>query len=450
MVALLLAAACGEQVRQVAPPTDRFYFPTGIAVRTLANGKTAVLVASSNFDLNYDAINGGTLIAIDPDASGDTRLDPNAPLAVLGSARIGSMGGEVAVLDAESCPGWTPPAGVPAAQVLIPSRSLDALYQVTLDETTGAVTCGAGCELPLDVSLHSDGSALADPYGVTLACRQVDGTARFTAFVSYLRSASFDGFLTEVDLTAPAAQTRIALGTNYSFSSAYDDLTGRLFVTSGFVGAGSAPLRWVDLAGGYAVSSSSLYDVVRGSETRGIGLSNPRAGVDRRAYVALRIYDADTAASLGMRPSADVAGALAVIQLTEEPWGEPSARVARVIPLDRGATQVKVLPPRTGKGDLVAVTSPDDNSMTLYDDDSGNVARTFALDAGGNPELGKQPFGMAVEQRHGVTCAGSSAPLASCDRIYVGSFDRGFVSVVELDPDHPAGAAVVKRVGRER
>ncbi len=444
LLVLLLATACGEQVRALSAPLDAFYYPTGISLRKLPGGKTAVVVASSNFDLNYDQINGGTLIAIDPDASGDTRADPNAPLAVLGSTRIGSMGGEVVVVDADTCPGWTGPP-----EVLVASRSLNDLYQVQMDDA-GALTCGDGCVVPLDVSVHADGSALADSYGITLACRQVQGVQRLTGFISFLRSSAFDGYLEEVDLTNPSSQGRVALGSNYSFSSIYDDLTARLYVTSGFIGIGSAPLRWLDLAGGYAVFTSNLYDAVVGSETRGIGLSNPRAGMDRRAYVALRIYDADSAAAYGVQPTDDVSGGLAIIQLTEEPGGQPSAQLARVVPLDRGVTQVRVLPARAGKADLVAVTSPDDDSMVIYDDDTGSVARTFHLDANGYPELGHQPFGMAVEQRQNVPCAGSAAAVAACDRIYVGSFDRGYVSVVELDPDQPDGAAVVKRVGRER
>ncbi|BDG08044.1 YncE family protein [Anaeromyxobacter paludicola] len=450
MLGLLLAAGCGESVRAVAPPTSQFYFPTGLSLAKLSNGKTALLVVSSNFDLNYDLNEGGTLIAVDPDASGDTRADPNAALAILGSARIGSMGGEVVVADAQSCPGWTPPSGVPPAQVLVPSRNQNALYRVTLDEDTGALACGEGCKVALDVAPDANQIALADPYGVTLACRVVDGVTQQSAFVSFLRASAYDGYLTEVALESPTTQTRISLGTSFTFSSTYDAVMGRLYVTSGFAAVGDAPIRWVDLYSDDAVSAVNLYDLVRGAETRGIALSNPRAGASRLAYVALRLYDADTASSTGARPTDDVAGALAVVELTEQPYGDPSARVTRVVPLDRGSTQVKVLPARAGKGDLVAVTSPDDDSMTLYDDDTGTVVRTFALSSTGTPELGKQPFGMAVEQRPNVACAGGSAPVAACDRIYVGSFDRGYVSVVELDPDHPGAARVVKRIGRER
>jgi hypothetical protein len=35
-----------------------------------------------------------------------------------------------------------------------------------------------------------------------------------------------------------------------------------------------------------------------------------------------------------------------------------------------------------------------------------------------------------------------------CDRIYVGSFLDDVVNILELDPDEPQGATLVKRIGR--
>jgi hypothetical protein len=91
--------------------------------------------------------------------------------------------------------------------------------------------------------------------------------------------------------------------------------------------------------------------------------------------------------------------------------------------------------------DLVAVSCADDGTLYLYDDESGAVARVFALDpVTGKPELGKQPFGLAEEVR-------SDGKV----RLFVGSFDRSWVSVVRIDdPARPRNAWIELRLGRER
>jgi hypothetical protein len=53
------AAGCFTGADGLSPPTDRFYFPTGLAISE--SGK-ALYVANSDFDLRY---NGGTVLAID-------------------------------------------------------------------------------------------------------------------------------------------------------------------------------------------------------------------------------------------------------------------------------------------------------------------------------------------------------------------------------------------------
>jgi hypothetical protein len=312
----------------------------------------------------------------------------------------------------------------------------------------------------------------------------VSGAAlQASAFVTYLRTPNGDGRLTRVDLLGGAPPQLIDLGVSPSASSAYDGANTRLYVTSRFQTVGVAPLRWLELAApGLGVSSVDLGVPVRGLEMRQLALSSDKpltssVGNTRRGYLAMRLYDEDLAITLGARPPADLAGALAVLDLADEPSGFPSLAIVNTVAVGRGANEVRVFPPRVNPADpggaplrdLVAVSSTDDSTVSLYDDATGSVSKIFDLCIGnpdplapgpcpeGRPELGKQPFGLSVEpfqradilQGDGVT----PVPLA---RLYVGSFDRSWVNVIEIDPFHPAkrdvGGVSLRwdRVGAER
>ena len=65
-LSLLALAACGEPSAVRTTPTDRFAFPSAVAVTARASGGTALVVASGNFDLAYDGPNGGTVLSVDP------------------------------------------------------------------------------------------------------------------------------------------------------------------------------------------------------------------------------------------------------------------------------------------------------------------------------------------------------------------------------------------------
>jgi hypothetical protein len=457
---LLAALACSDNVIPAEPTFDSFYFPAGLAVRHQPPGCAAgtagcqsqLLVTSSNFDLRFDPAIGGTLIAVDVDrALAQAAAGGPSPLPVtpLGAVQIGSFGGELAVVDPETCPGWTGPA-----QALVASRSQGNLHRVDID-AAGGLSCGESCIVPLD-------RKLADPFGVTVACGTfapapgAPPSPQALAFVTHLRAADAHGWLSRVDLRATDGAGRLTspislvdLQLAPTGQAAFDAASARLYVTGRFATVGYSPLRWVEVASpGSTPGTTNLFTAIRGADPRGIALSTDRS----RAYVAVRLYDPDVALLFNGRPILDSAGALAVLDITELPEGGPSARLLQLVPLDRGATEVRVLP-RAGRRDLVVTTSTDDSTVTLYDDELGLVARTFAVcgipgatDAApapcqaGAPSVGTQPFGLAVE------------PLASgLARIYVGSFDRGFVNVLQLDPLRPSAAPTAWiRIGPER
>ena len=471
--ALAMAAAlgsCGDKQLVSNPPLDRLFFPTGLALRHVPAGcvggsagcATQLVVASSNFDLNFSTADGGTLAVIDADAAvaaaqaagAPSPLPLTVPGVLVGTpARIGSFAGEVAILDEESCPGWETALGR-SPQALVPSRSQTALYRVDLG--AAGPSC-SGCALPLDPTL-------ADPYGVTVACGAFPlgdlgiPAPRTYAFVTFLRSPGSVGFLTRVDLAGdpaqPATKANFTIDVVPSHSSTFDPASTRLFVTARYNGLGTfAPLRYITLARPDAgeFHSLNLSATLRGLEPSGSALSADRS----RLYVGARVYDADLAVSLGARPSSDLAGALLVLDAKDASVGTVSAAPLAVVSIDRGATVVRSLP-RPGKRDLVVVTATDDGSLVLYDDEGGAIAQVLALCQpqgqssadpqapppcqAGRPRLGAQPFGLAVERR-GKNLA----------RLYVGSFDRGWVNVIDIDPERPEAPPIGWwRIGQER
>jgi len=469
----LLLAACGDAPPAIPPPDDAFYFPTGLALRHVPPGctggslgcTTQLIVGSSNFDLRYDPVLGGRITSVDVKTAvelalarqlADSLSEPpalDASNGLLGTVRVGSFGGEVAVLDEETCPGWETTLRK-RPQALVASRSQNALYRVDLEGFSDALRS------PLDASL-------ADPYGVTVACGKfptieaplAKPVAQALAFVTYLRAPNTHGWLSRIDLTDNTL-TAIDVGTVPTHSAVFDPASTRLYATSRFGAIGYSPLRWLTLATPSAVPIAvNVFDVVRGAELRGIALSSDGTATTSptRAYLALRIYDVAAATSSGTRPGNDLAGALAVMDLSETSAGRPSTKILNVVPLDRGATEVRVIP-RTGLRDLVAVTSTDDSTLTLYDDETGSIAKVFAVcsavpGAGdpsapapcqdGRPLLGKQPFGLAAER-----FTDGTRELA---RLYVGSFDRGWVNVITIDPLLPSAAPDSwARIGPER
>lgn len=410
-LAVVLAAlgACAPPERDAAP-LDRLTFPTGLAFH-----EGRLVAVSSNFDLTYDADDGGSVMTIAADAS------LGAAAQVDGAVRIPSYGGQVAVAAPAPC-------GLPAAQVVSVSRKSRNAYVLALDGA-GALSCGAGCELPLGA-----GGGM-DPYGVTVACTP-GRPAR--AFVGFLRSSDGLPRLAEITLgDVPSARTGVisnASGTTGTL--AYDPDADRLFFTG--LGSGTS-LAWIDLAGGCrigdddaacVVQQATLAATVRGAALRALALGALRPGVPRRLYAAATMYDADLEASAGFR--LEIGSALLVLELEENAFGSVTPRFLGSIDMYFGAGEVRVLPAQPGRGDVVAVAAGEAGEIWLYDDDVGQfVAKVGRDPLTGAPLLGRLPYAMALETR------------ADAVRIYVASFEEGFVSAVDVDPENPGAPVIV-------
>ncbi|MBK9518831.1 MAG: hypothetical protein IPO09_16065 [Anaeromyxobacter sp.] len=466
---LVTLAACGEPAAVRTPPMDRFLAPTGLALTSVparsGGGASALLVGSSNFDLNYDGPTGGTVLSVNPDpaAEGGSAGQPGGALVRLpatGGARIGSYAGNLAVADGRTCPGYVDPVHGSLATALVPSRFDGALHRVPVAADGGVVACDApGCRVAFDVRL-------LDPYVVTLGCRR--GGARRSAFVGFLQVAALDGataasgHVAEVDLDDPSGATPgfFPVGRGPISDMAYDAVTDRLFVATrpavAAAPSSQALLYAVDLgscrpgqAGCAAPQEVDLFDALRGADLQGLALSNPQPGLTRRLYVAVRVYDVSLFSLLGFRPSTDQAGALLVLDAEEDETGRPALSLVRVVPVGLGPGQVRVLPQRPAlpggapRRDLVVVASTQDGAVAVYDDQLGAVARTLALDPDtGAPEAGRAPYALAVEP----VPTGGAAPVA---RVYVAAFKQSVVSLVDVPLLAPGSAQALRGAAGE-
>ncbi len=454
---LLVLVACGESSAARVTPTDRFIFPASVAV-TARPGGSALLVASGNYDLTYDGATGGTVLSVDPALApaGSAGLAGGALRKLGEGAHVGSLVGELAVVDAATCPGWGTAGEAPVA--LVTTRFADQIWRLPLglDGTLGPCQ-GSGCTVDVAPQFH-------DPFGLTLACR-ADGLRR-SAFVSYMRTASVSGsgaigWLAELDLDDPAAPARpIKVDTDVFFGTAgfagmaYDGRADRLFALGQRVL--TAEVFILDLApcppqAALAtcplpiVSVVDLYPALGGLDLQAIALSNHQDGLGRRAYVTARVYDPTLAALLRGRPSNDMGAVLLVLDLEEDLTGRPSLRVLRVVPIGLGASQVRVLPVRAPaavgglpRRDVVVVSSATEGVVTVYDDQEA-VARTIPIDGTtGAPEAGRSPFGLAVDPTLYGTAA---APVA---RVYVAAVQQALVSVLEVPLDSPGQAHALR------
>jgi hypothetical protein len=424
--AIAALAACGASTTLPPAPPTLVRYPVGIAI-----AGDQLLVVSSNFDGTYSEKEGGAVTGFTLPPS------PGQPLATTG-VNIGSLGGEIAIADATACE-------LDQTLALVPSRTTGELYRIGIG-ADGTLSCGAGCALPM----RSD---MGDPYGVTVACPP---GGRKRAFVSALRTPNLEALVAMIDLSSWQVQVG-DFGSASARSLAYQAERDRVFFTSLEAGL-TAPLRWIDLGGDCRIDVAltdptacpagvlDLFPIVRGADLRGIALSNARADRSRRAYVAARVFDADLAASIGARPAGDVGGVLLVLDLLDGPDGRAEPKLVDWVDMGIGVSEVAVLPQRPAvpcasdpagcvPRDLVAVTSGDDGLLSIYDDEVGSVRAVFARDpATGIPVLGRYPYGLAV---------GPTADPGTV-RVYVGAFNDGWVSAVDVPLAAPASATLVK------
>jgi hypothetical protein len=460
LLALAAAAGCSDSLAPIPSPLDRFYFPVGLAVRRLPGGTTALLVVSSNFDQRYDYKIGGAVVAVDPDASGDA-LAGDPTLAVLGGLNIGSYGGQVDYL-AGAGAGWEDELPEHACQplasrlapgaatVVVASRSTQVVYLLDMD-AQGRLACNDCVRPVLTQAL--------DPYDVTATCSLPGSGDVARAYVTHLQTPGNEGLLTELDLLLGTTST-LYLGAYSTSSGAFDRVTGRLFVSAQFPNINLVPMRWFNALtlppdGAPAIQAHNVAADVHGALTRQLAIHRYTDNTTTpptettTGYLRLELFDYDLAARTGSFVS--TGGGLGVYDMTPGALGQPVMRLLKVVPICTGTGQVRVLPARPGPRALVALTCDVDGTLQLYDDDVGAIVASIGLDpVTGTPLLGRRPFGLAVEEREAGRCLPGPGFPGPCTRLYVAAFDSSWVNLVELDVANPDGAAIVKRIGRER
>jgi hypothetical protein len=430
--AIALLLACAKAGEQPPPPLDRLHFPAW-----LATWEDQLLVVSLDQDLAHSA---GTLVAFD---------DRDTAGVLRGGMEVPNVAGKILVPTAAEKAACSAGFGawVPEDFALVAGRTEDVLLVPALAAGAGP-TCGAGCR----VKLHPFSATF--PFGVGFTC-SADGTPR--AWVAFQDGRLQTGYLAQVDLGGAAPSVvEVNLGAGPPRSFAYDAARDRLYITSKEHGL-KAPIKWIDVGqgckafdaddgvqdeskGGCHVSNGfDLSQQLRGAEPNDIQLSSREwpctsggySGSCRRAYVSVRIYDADAASYLGARPSTDVGGLLAVLELPEGGLGRPDPQWIGAYEIGVTAGSVLVIP-RPGRPDLVAVTALEDDLLWIYDDEVGAMVKVFGRSATGVPPLGHELSGLASRDMGGGVV-----------RVFVSAFDDDWVSAVDVPLDDPASAAVV-------
>lgn len=431
-VALLAAAlaACSPEERvDPLPPADRFYYPIGLATASVGAGPTRLLVASSNFDLRYSAPDGGTLHSVGLDDCGAVPTPASCaaapgPVTPLDVVPIASYAGPLAVADAAAC-------GMD--EVLVASRYEDVLYRFTL-QSDGSLACGPGCRIDLD-------GRPDDPFAVAVAC----GSSGHHAFVGFLdtpdstRGAGAGAWIAEVDLDSAEPTRILEIGDGPIRALAYEREADRLWLAARSSGErallysvvlsdptwrGSSPweaMESVDLAD--QLDLDPLFGFA-GLELRSLALGTYVAGEPRRLYAVGRLYDKESQATSGVRPSGDVGGVLLALEVTESSAGTPEVQVAGYGRLGTGARDVAVVP-YLGS-DYVLVTAVDGDKLTAFDEDGGDPVWELGHDAIGLPLVGDRPIALAVD-----------ADAAGGPDVYVGSFGDHLVRRFKFDPADP-------------
>ena len=146
------------------------------------------------------------------------------------------------------------------------------------------------------------------------------------------------------------------------------------------------------------------------------------------------MYDVPSASVAGGRTT-DYGGLLVVLDLVENSQGNVTPELVRIVPetgtLGRGLQDVRVLPARPGKRDVVAAIAVDEGVLWIHDDETLELASFGRDPLTGAPVLGHSPSGLAVDP----------AVVASTSRLWVGSYMDDFVTPIDVPLDAPGLAA---------
>lgn len=468
--ALLLLAACRDTLPERLPPSHSFAYPSGMVHLPSAapGGNGTLYVASSNFDKFFDL---GAVMAVNLDSAGEGGVlsralptfgvppespIPEIPLGVPDASKvyIQSMSGDMVVYR---------PATGGADYLFVPSRAEGDYLQVvqangaeltctgtdsrkclerafslteafkTLEETSQFPDGLPGAPAPMGAAIR-DGDLWITH---VVSALQSEGDNRQDTASTYVVRASAQELVDR--LLDPAARTplrlpvsafvplnvgaslagahSVALGTDFAF------LSGRV-VTSG-QGSGGVPpflLRAISRTDTNLFSDPDLRASYPDIEARGLALNES----------GTRLYMAARAAG----------STLLIMDVASTPTTLDVSVVRAIDTLPPGASTVKVVSRGPGRGDLVLISCTAAGVLAIYDDEVGNIVAQV-------PDLGVQPYAIAVEPRATIPVEPPGAPPVAGARVYVANFGDGQVSVIDIPSlDSPQQARVVARLGR--
>jgi len=436
VVAAVGFLGCTPQSVSRPPPTDAFYFPSGLVyVDSTTSSLGMLYVASANFDKRYDS---GTVISVP--LSGVAELPAiSAPLGGF-PRQIDNLGSGIAQVAIQSFAGEMDGFRLAdgRTRLFIPTRAEGDLLEI-VDSQDGALSClngGRDCVADSSVSLTSlpfmsGGKPRApEPVGVAIRDGQVYITHLKPADSPPKTNLQLETYTVNVaaenpiiDETSFLSLGLVAAGFGPSTNSVA--VGGRfLYLSSRYLGPGGA-MVWLlhrQLRVLYSVALERSYFTL---EARGLAI-NPE---ETRLYVAGRNPDS-----------------LVVVDLTNVDTDTPTLRVVRAVPLPEGPNEVRVISRRNvadvdgsvGRlGDLVVITSSTAGTVSIYDNGVGRLVAQI-------PNVGVQPFGLAVRIE-------SEAQRDKRARIFVSNFGDGRIGVIDLpDLARPQTAALVAYLGKQQ
>jgi hypothetical protein len=502
----VLQATCTSGPPPNPPPSDVFYFPTGLHhVRPPGSKEGVLYVVSSNFDKRYDT---GLLTAVDldevamppfggfTDGGAQTITDLHVHADAGATVALASFGSNIAA--------WQKPDG--GERMFIVARS-EGRKLMAVDTSLAnplvlscipSLTLDAGIDPSLETPTNDCGAV-----GASLTYNELSPTGIPRAPSPLMTAVSADGvvWVTSGDIVDSPRGSGTNLNAYVVRTRADEGLeggpSGHIFVgDNNFIAIGPVPSdgvtvgqRWAYVTGRYAPTGYNASFAYSGYTPNTPGGTNPTytaAGYPATtngvlnttaSTVLVRLIDQANLVNVGLELqfvipdsrgialSSDESRLYMLGRLTpyvigsdqliiasiKDPTGMTTGtqvNVIRAVPLCDEPQEVRTVP-RAGRSDLVVVTCSGGSVAAQ----GGATAAGFLVlydDDVGNlvgqvPNVGLQPDSLAIDERPAGTCPN---PAASCMRVFVSNFTDGRVAMIDVtDTTRPQEAHIVGWLG---
>lgn len=461
IAALLLGAACAEELPGIAPPEREVYFPIGMQVVSTAGAGDVLVVSSSNFDQRYNAGYVSTysvaqLLALAGTGESTTFVDSLDGPAFLSRVRIEQFGGDLV---------YAEPAGGGPGRIFVPSRGRNLVTMIALGDD-GVLSCDAGGLAPRTeafdcTAAHEIRTFADDPFPLALAPPRAQhprgallvghltprsDAVRSNAFLASMDVAAFEARLSgqvvgrpfdpelEEDERLPADQFQTIVvpdsggvgGVAWS-ASAIDGDGAFLISSAGSLTGGAVSMVAASFTddGTLTRRAALLLDLEASIiQTRGIRISETAT----RAYVSVRFAEGQTISQFN--------AGIAIVDISTSPLRlvsvfEVGEELARPSLLERNGARLLYLPDiRRDRIFIVDVTT---DAPSLVGSIPGRANRTID--------------GKILQAR---TLASPPQVAFTSDEAYgfVANFANSTISVIDVSDPDPRAHRLIARLGR--